>query len=388
MTSEIAVADRIPLVDLDGQYRRIQDEIKEAIHRVLDSSRFIKGPEVTAFEEELAAYLGGRHAIGVGSGTDALQVILMALDIGPGDEVITSPFSFVAAAEAAALLGATPVFADIEPDSFNLDPNSVEELINERTKAIIPVHLFGQPAEMDAFLRLGEKHGVYIIEDNAQAIGAEYRGRKTGFLGHIGCLSFFPSKNLGAFGDGGAVLTNDEKLASHVRTIANHGAEKKYYNNEIGVNSRLDSIQAAILRVKLGYLDEFIGARVAAADRYDTLLEKIENVGAPARLPNRTHVFHQYTIRVQTADAAARDQLAASLNQDGISTALYYPVPIHELDPYRECPKPRAGLSETERACSQVLSLPMHTELTEEQTTRVIQRIAKHLPDMNVQDQS
>lgn len=370
----VADTERIPMVDLAGQYRRIEGEIDEAIRSVLESTRFIKGPVLVSFEQELADYLGGRHAIGVASGTDAIQVALMAIGIGPGDEVITSSFSFVAAAEAVALLGATPVFADIVPGSFNMDPTKVEPLINERTKAIIPVHLFGQPADMDAFVRLGADHDLFVIEDNAQAIGSTFGGRAAGYIGDIGTLSFFPSKNLGAFGDGGAVLTNDDELASLMRAIANHGTLKKYHNNRIGVNSRLDSIQAAVLRVKLRHLDEYQRARVAAADRYDALLSEIPDVEVPARLSDRTHVFHQYTIRVK-GGRNERDRIAAALGEEGIATAIYYPVPIHELEAYRSDERRAADLAETLRACDEVLSLPMHTELTDPQITRIASRV-------------
>jgi dTDP-4-amino-4,6-dideoxygalactose transaminase len=373
--------DRIEMVDVLGQYRRIQEEVDEALREVIESSRFIRGPIVASFERELATYLGGRHAIGVGNGTDALQVALMAIGIGPGDEVITTAFSFVAAAEVVALLGATPVFADINPDSFNLDANGVEALVNERTKAIIPVHLYGQPADMSSIMDLAASRNLYVIEDNAQAIGAQIDGVKTGYIGHLGCLSFFPSKNLGAFGDGGGILTNDDELAAAVRTIANHGADRKYHNHKIGVNSRLDAIQAAILRVKLKHLDAYAAARQSAADRYDRLFSDMDGLQVPARLPDRSHVFHQYTIRVLGADAERRDKLAAFLADRGVPTSVYYPIAIHRLDAYRSGQRPSVDLAEAELASAEVLSLPMHTELTEEQQVWIADCIGKFLTD-------
>ena len=373
--------DRIEMVDVLGQYHRIREEVDEALKEVVESSRFIKGPVVASFERELASYLAGKHAIGVGSGTDALQVALMAIGVGPGDEVITSPFSVVAAAEAVALLGATPIFADINPDSFNLDASGVEALVNERTKAIIPVHLFGQPSDMGGIMDLAASRDLYVIEDNAQAIGAKIDGRTTGYIGHLGCLSFFPSKNLGAFGDAGAILTNDDRLAAKIRVIANHGAERKYHNHWIGVNSRLDAVQAAILRVKLRHLDKFNAERQSAADRYDRLLSDIEGVRVPARLPDRSHVFHQYTIRVLGADAERRDNLAAYLLDRGIPSSVHYPIAIHQLDAYRSGHRPSVDLSEAELACTEVLSLPMHTELTEEQQVWIADCVGHFLAD-------
>lgn len=369
---------QIEMVDLHGQYLALKDEIDAALQQVIDETAFIKGPAVGQFECELAGHLGGSYALGVGNGTDALQVAFMALGLGPGDEVITSAFTFIATAEAAALLGARPVFADIDARTFNLDPARIEALITERTKAIVPVHLFGQPADMDPILEIARRHGLTVVEDNAQAIGAAYKGRPVGYLGQAGCLSFFPSKNLGAYGDGGAVLTNDEALYEQLRKIANHGSLKKYYNEVVGVNSRLDTLQAAILRVKLRHLEAFAAARQAAAERYDALLGGSEVIEVPYRAPDRTHVFHQYTIRV--APSVGRDGLAAHLKARGIPHAIYYPVPLHELPVFAGQEASGHGpLPETERACREVLSLPMHTELTEAQQQYIAEAVLDYV---------
>lgn len=358
---------QLEMVDLRGQYLAIKDEIDAAIAEVLDATHFIRGSAVTDFENELAAYLGGRHALGVANGTDALQVAFMALGIGPGDEVITSAFTFIATAEAAALLGATPVFADIDPRTFNLDPAQIEPLITPRTKAIVPVHLFGQAADMDPILEIARRHGLAVVEDNAQAIGATYRGKTTGYIGDVGTLSFFPSKNLGAYGDAGGVLTNDTDLFERMQRIANHGARRKYYHEVVGINSRLDTLQAAILRVKLRHLDAYTRARQAAADRYDALFAGEPRVTVPYRDPNGMHVFHQYTIRISPEVPGGRNGLTRHLQQRGIPHAVYYPVALHQLPVFAEGGSRQGSLPETERAAAEVVSLPMHTELTEEQ---------------------
>ena len=363
---------QLHMVDLRGQYLRFKSEIDAAVAGVLDTARFIRGPEVTAFEAELAQYVGGSHAIGVANGTDALQVAYMALGIGPGDEVITPSFTFIATAEAASIVGATPVFADIEPDTFNLDPASVAELITPRTKAIVPVHLFGQSADLDPILKLAQEHGIAVIEDNAQAIGATYKGRKTGSMGTLSTFSFFPSKNLGAYGDGGAVVTNDPDLATKVRMITNHGGRHKYYNELVGLNSRLDALQAAILRVKLRHLEEFTSLRQQAAQRYDALLSNATWITPPARAPWGRHVFHQYTLRVPE-----RDDVIASLKSRQIPFGIYYPVPLHRLPVFADI-APAYDLPVTEAACEQVLSLPMHTELTAEQQAYVAEAVIEH----------
>ena len=360
----------LQMVDLRTQYLEIKNEIDAAIQDILDASNFIKGAPVKAFEDELAGYLDGAFALGVANGTDALQIAYMALGIGQGDEVITPAFTFIATAEAAAAVGAAPVFADIEPNTFNLDPQKLEALITPRTKAIVPVHLFGQPADLDPIMEIAERHGLYVIEDCAQAIGASYKDRRVGYTGHFGTLSFFPSKNLGAYGDGGAVLSNDPTLIERARMIANHGSKKKYYNEIVGINSRLDTIQAAILRVKLKYLDRYTLARQKAAEEYDRLFTSNEHVTIPARATDRTHVFHQYTIRVDR-----RNELVEYLKAHHIPCAVYYPVPLNKLPVFNDLPAP--PLPETDKACQEVLSLPMHSELTEEQQAVIASAVSE-----------
>ena len=370
----------IEMVDLRGQYERIRPDVDAAIREVVDSGHFIKGPAVGKFECELAGYLGSPYVLGVANGTDALQVAMMALDIGSGDEVVTTPFTFIATAEAAALLGARAVFADIEPRSFNIDPQKIEACITSRTKAIVPVHLFGQPADMDPIMEIAGRHDIPVIEDNAQSVGATYRGQTTGRIGEIGTLSFFPSKNLGAYGDAGAVMCEDESKYRRMRMIASHGSEKKYFNELVGVNSRLDAIQAAVLGAKLRHLDDFVARRVAAADRYDELLADVEGVTIPWRRPDSTHVFHQYTIRVSSDLPGGRDALAARLREAGVPHAVYYPKGLHQLPVFADgrhasAPQP---LIETERACEEVLSLPMHTELTADQQEYIADVVREH----------
>ncbi|GIV62051.1 MAG: hypothetical protein KatS3mg044_0917 [Rhodothermaceae bacterium] len=367
----------LQMVDLRGQYLAIKEEMDAALQAVLDSTQFINGPEVGRFECELAGYLGGSYVLGVANGTDALQIAFMALGIGPGDEVITPSFTFVATAEAAALLGATPVFCDIDPRTFNLDPAKIEALITPKTKAIVPVHLFGQPADMDPILEIARRHNLYVVEDNAQGIGARYRGRHTGFLGDIGTLSFFPSKNLGCYGDGGAVLTNDAALYERMKLIANHGSRKKYHNEVVGINSRLDALQAAVLRVKLKHLDAYTEARRTAADRYDALFAGNPYLTTPYRAPERVHVFHQYTLRIAPEVPGGRDALAAHLKERGIPHAIYYPVPLHRLPVFADggAPARHGDMTETDRAAAEVLSLPMHTELTEAQQAYIAEAV-------------
>ena len=361
------------MVDLQGQYLAIKDEINAAIQSILDATQFIKGKPLTQFENDLCAYLGCNHAVGVGNGTDALQIAFMALGIQPGDEIITSPFTFIATAEAAALMGAVPVFADIDPQTYNIDPAKIEPLITPKTKAIVPVHLFGQSADMDPILEIAKRHNIPVIEDCAQAIGATYKGKKIGYLAEYGTLSFFPSKNLGAFGDGGAILSNDEELLGQARLIANHGSKKKYHNEIVGINSRLDSLQAAILQVKLKYLDQYIAARQEAAQRYDALFADHPMITTPYTAPECNHVFHQYTIRIPN-----RDALSAFLKERKVPHAIYYPVPLHKLPVFAESMKD-VDLPETDRAAAEVISLPMHTELTEEQQVYITTTIKDFL---------
>ncbi len=371
------------MVDLRAQVEATRPEIDAAIAAVLDRGAFVRGPFVAAFEAELAAYLTGLgaesevHALGVGNGTDALQIALMALGVGPGDEVICPAFTFVATAEAAALLGATPVFVDIEPDTFNLDPDRLRAALTTRTRAVVPVHLFGQCADVAAIRAICDPVGVPVVEDMAQAIGATWDGRPAGTLGAVGTLSFYPSKNLAAFGDGGAIVTTDAGLAERARQIANHGAAKKYHHTAVGVNSRLDAIQASILSVHLGHLPVWTDARRAAAACYDAAFAEAGDVVRPVRRGAARHVFHQYTVRVP---AGARDALAADLRARGVPTMVYYPEPLHRMGPYRS----GADLPETDRACAEVLSLPMHPFLSAAQVAFVADAVRQSLATLRV----
>ncbi|MDP4269791.1 MAG: DegT/DnrJ/EryC1/StrS family aminotransferase [Bacteroidota bacterium] len=371
----------LQMVDLAGQYDNIRDEINLAIQQVLDSTAFINGAPVRQFVENLSRYLDVKHVIPCGNGTDALQIALMALDLKPGDEVIVPSFSYIASAEAAALLGLIPVFVDVDEKTFNLDVTQLEAALSPKTKAIIPVHLFGQSCDMEAVTTFAKKHELFVIEDNAQAIGSDFRFssgicRKTGTIGHIGCLSFFPSKNLGAFGDGGAMLTNDDALAEKLRMIANHGQAKKYYHSLIGCNSRLDTLQAAILDVKLKYLDEYIAARQAAAERYFDLLKAVTEVILPKVDERSKHVFHQFTLQVPKEK---RDALKQALQDAGIPSMIYYPVPLHRQQAFAGQCRISGELAVSEKLSETVLSLPMHTELTEEMQQRICDKIKEFM---------
>ena len=360
----------IQMLDLRGLHQRLEPALSEAMKRVVDEGAFIRGADVGAFECDLAAYLNTRYTLGVGNGTDALQIALMALDLKPGDEVITSPFTFIATAEAAALLGLVPVFCDIDPNTFNLDPEAVAAAITPRTRAIVPVHLFGQPADLAPILDLAARHNLFVIEDNAQGIGSTYQGQRTTAIGHVGTLSFFPSKNLGAMGDGGAVVTQDEALFERLRMIANHGARRKYHHEIVGVNSRLDTLQAAILRVKLAALDDCIARRQAAAARYNEWLSGVPGIITPYVDPKGTHVYHQYTIRVTAEFGRSRDALADHLKANGIPCMVYYPVALHQLPVFHHAAG--TSLPHAERAATEVLSLPMHTELTAAEQEQIV----------------
>jgi dTDP-4-amino-4,6-dideoxygalactose transaminase len=362
----------VPLLDLQAQYRPIRDDLVAAMTRVADSQRFIGGPEVEGFEREAAAALGVAHAIGVSSGTDAILAALMALGVGAGDDVITPTFSFFATAGCVVRLGATPRFVDIDPATFNVDAGAVEAAVTPRTKAIIPVHLFGQCAEMDPLLDVGRRCGVPIVEDAAQAIGATCHGRQAGSMGVAGCFSFFPSKNLGAFGDGGMVTTNDAAFADEVRLLRNHGAERKYFHTRVGANFRLDALQAAVLRVKLPHLDAWTEARRRNADRYDRMFgDRGAAVGLPVRAPHRRHIFNQYMIRLRN-----RDAVKAALDAAGIGNEIYYPVPFH----LQECFAPlgyRPGdFPQAEKAAAEVLAIPIYGELSEAQQRSVVDTVA------------
>lgn len=354
----------IKMVDLNGQYLRIKPEIDHAIQSVVDSTAFIQGKEVKEFAASLSGYLGGAHVVPCANGTDALQIAMMALDLKPGDEVILPVHTYVATAEVIALLGLNPVFVDVHPDTFNIDVSQVEKEITSRTKAIVPVHLYGQCADMEPLLELASRRKLKVIEDAAQSLGASYSfsdGRKmqSGTMGDIGTISFFPTKNLGCFGDGGAVVTRDTGLAEQIRMIANHGQKQKYHHEIIGVNSRLDTLQAAVLNVKCKYLVEYLRKRNEAAGYYDSHLD---GVVIPSRIKNGTHTFHQYTIRAQR-----RDELKKYLESRGIPSIIYYPVPLHLQKAYRQADKPEGSFPVTEQLSKEVLSLPMHTELTKEQ---------------------
>lgn len=361
----------IPLVDLKAQYDSLKGEIDAAIHRVVQEGQFILGPEVKAFESDVAAYCGTKYAVGVASGTDALQLALLACDIGPEDEVITTPFTFIATAEAITQCDATPVFVDIEPRTYNINPNKIEQRITPKTKAILPVHLYGQPADMDPILELAQRHNLKVIEDSAQALGAGYKGKKVSSLGDAGCLSFFPSKVLGAYGDGGMVVTNDLKIAERVEMLRNHGCKQKYYHLFPGFNSRLDSIQAAILRVKLRHLDNWIDRRRRNAALYAKLLSGIEAITPPDEMPHRSHIFNYYTVRLRNS-RRNRNELREYLNSQGIATAIYYPLSLHLQEVYKPLGYKLGNLPESERAQEKVLSLPMYPELTMEQIEKIV----------------
>lgn len=360
---------KINMVDLQGQYEKIKTEIDEAIHEVIDTAAFINGPAVNTFQQNLEKYLDVKHVIPCANGTDALQISMMALGLKAGDEVITTSFTFIATAEVIALLGLTPVLVDIDPNTFNIDPEAVRKAITPKTKAIVPVHLFGQCADMDAMLDIAKEFNLKIIEDACQAIGSVYTFKngtkaKAGTMGELGCTSFFPSKNLGAYGDGGAIFTNDDELAKQCRIIANHGMVVRYYHDLIGVNSRLDSIQAAILNVKLKYLDDYSAARNQVAKAYNKAFNNHPNIQVPAEFEHSTHVYHQYSLLTKNIN---RDALHEFMQAKGIPAPIYYPVPLHMQKAYQDPRYKEGDFPVTEDVCKRVLSLPMHTELDEEQ---------------------
>ena len=357
------------MVDLISQYNKIKPEIDKALLDVVVSSAYINGPDVKAFKAELEAYLNAKCVIPCANGTDALQVAMMALDLKPGDEVITSSFTYVATAEVIALLQLKPVLVEVNPDTFTIDPAAIEKAITPKTKAIVPVHLFGQCADMESVMAIAQKHKLYVIEDVAQTIGAEYTfsngtKKKAGTIGTIGCTSFFPSKNLGCMGDGGAIFTNDEKLGERIRIIANHGQSTLYVHDQIGVNSRLDTMQAAILRIKLRHLDNYAAARNKAAAYYDKAFSNNPKIKTPARAANSTHVFHQYTLLLNGVD---RTKLREHLASKDIPAMIYYPIPLHMQKAYKDDRYKEGAFPITEKLCANVISLPMHTELTDDQ---------------------
>ena len=373
---------KIQMVDLKGQYEFIKEEVQTSFNKVLSTTSFINGPAVKEFQEDLEQYLGVKHVIPCANGTDALQIALMGLKLQPGDEVITADFTFAATVEVISLLQLKPVLVDVDPRTFNIDPQVIEAAISPKTKAIIPVHLFGQAADMQAINKLAEKYSLFVIEDNAQGIGATYtyddgNKIKTGALGHVGATSFFPSKNLGAYGDGGAIFTNDDDLAHFIRGIVNHGMYKRYYHDVVGVNSRLDSLQAAVLKVKLNYLDFYNERRKEAALNYSSLLSGHPNIVTPFTSGNCTsHVFHQYTLRIIGAD---RDGLVQYLNDHEIPCGVYYPVPLHNQKAYSDPKVNQDNFPVTNQLVKEVISLPMHSELTKEQIKFITGKVISFL---------
>ena len=368
---------QIQMVDLYGQYLKIKPEIDNGIQEVINTCAFINGPQVRAFGKALEEYSGAEHVITCANGTDALQIALMALDLKPGDEVIVPAFTYVASAEVIGLLGLTPVMVDVDPRSFNVTAENIKKAISPRTKAIIPVHLFGQSCDMEPIMKLANEYGLYVIEDNAQAIGAVYTfsdgtRKHTGTIGTIGCTSFFPSKNLGCYGDGGAIFTNDSVLAEKLRMIANHGQKVKYHHSVIGCNSRLDTMQAVILNAKLPHLDEYCAARKSAADYYTAHLKDVEGIVVPDEISASTHVYHQYTLKVLDGK---RDELKAYLASKGIPAMIYYPLPLQKQEAFKAITRAAESLDISQSLADSVLSLPIHTELTHEQQDIIIAAI-------------
>jgi UDP-2-acetamido-2-deoxy-ribo-hexuluronate aminotransferase len=356
---------QIEMVDLKGQYNKIKTEIDDAVISCISSATFINGPAVIEFQTDLELYLGVKHVIPCANGTDSLQIAMMALGLQPSDEVICPAFTYVATAEVIGLLGLTPVMVDVDPNTFNITAEHVEKAITPKTKAIVPVHLYGQSCDMEPIMKLASKYNLFVIEDNAQAIGADYtfsdgRTAKTGTIGHIGSTSFFPSKNLGCYGDGGALMTNDDHLARKMRMIANHGQERKYYHKVLGCNSRLDTIQAVILKIKLNYLDQFSSARHKMASFYDKAFCSIDELEVPARQGNSSHVFHQYTLQVKNGK---RDELQKYLAENGIPSMIYYPLPLYKQEAFQQFVSNDFTLATAEQLCAEVLSLPIHTEM-------------------------
>lgn len=369
------------MVDLSAQYQKIKPEIDKAISEVINSTAFINGPAVKEFQVALEKYLGVKHVIPCGNGTDALQISMMALGLKPGDEVIAPDFTFIATAEVIALLGLTPVLVDVEPDTFNISPEAIKKAITPRTRAIVPVHLFGQAADMDAIMQIAAEHNLFVIEDACQSIGADYLNKdnvwkKTGAIGHVGCTSFFPSKNLGCYGDGGAIFTNNDELATKIRSVVNHGMTVRYYHDDIGVNSRLDSIQAAILNIKLQHLNEYAAARQQVAAAYDKAFGVRPELVIPGKSPKSTHVYHQYTLQATGVD---RNKLQEFLATKDVPAMIYYPVPIHLQKAYLDPRYKEGDFPVTEKLSHTVFSLPMHTEMDQEQLDHIISSVLEFL---------
>ncbi|WP_172919138.1 DegT/DnrJ/EryC1/StrS family aminotransferase [Capnocytophaga canis] len=360
---------KIQMVDLNGQYQQIKDEVLSSFNEILDSTAFINGPQVGAFQKDLETYLGVKHVIPCANGTDALQIAMMGLGLKPGDEVITADFTFAATVEVIALLNLTPVLVDVYDDTFNINIDAIKKAITPKTKAIVPVHLFGQPADMEAIMKIAKEHNLYVIEDNAQAIGADFtwsdgRKQKVGTIGHVGATSFFPSKNLGCYGDGGAIFTNDDDLAYTLRGIVNHGMYVRYHHDVVGVNSRLDSLQAAVLRAKLPHLDTYNQKRRIAAEKYTKALMENPNIVTPFVKTSYDHVYHQYTLRITNGK---RDALAKALTEKGVPYGIYYPIPLHAQKAYTNDSYNETDFVATNQLVKEVISLPMHTELDDEQ---------------------
>ncbi len=351
----------IQMVDLKRQYLNIKSEIDSAIQEVIDSTQFILGKKVAEFEKNASEYLGVKHAVGVANGTDALQIAMMALGIGKDDEVITTPFTFVATTETIVMLGAKPVYVDIDPETYNINPKKIKEKITDKTKAILPVHLYGNPAEMDEILSIAKEYNLFVIEDSAQGFGAEYKGKKVCSFGDVACISFFPSKNLGCYGDGGMVVTNSDKIHEKVRMIASHGSKVRYVHETLGMNSRLDAIQAAILNVKLKYIDEWNDKRIKFAKLYSEKLSSLSKIKTPVQKDYVKHIYHQFTIRVEN-----REELQKYLSSKNIPTAIHYPIPLHLQPAFRGYAE-EGSLPESEKAAKEVLSLPMHPDLLVEE---------------------
>jgi len=361
-------AQKIQMVDLKTQYEKIKSEVDHGIQDVINNTAFINGPAVKEFQKDLETYLNVKHVIPCANGTDALQIAMMALDLKPGDEVITADFTYVATAEVIGLLGLTPVLVDVKEDTFEISVEAIEKNITPKTKAIVPVHLYGQCSNMEAIMELAKKHNLFVIEDVAQALGADYifkdgSKKKAGTIGTVGCTSFFPSKNLGCYGDGGAIYTNNDELAAKLRMVAHHGQSKQYVHDVVGVNSRLDTIQAAVLKVKLKHLDTYAKARNHAADFYDKAFANHSKIKTPARAKFSTHVFHQYTLTLNGID---RDKLRASLAEKNIPSMIYYPIPLHMQNAFKSERYKAGDFPITEKLCATVISLPMHTELSDE----------------------
>jgi dTDP-4-amino-4,6-dideoxygalactose transaminase len=371
---------KIQMVDLKGQYQKIKEEVDAGIQECIDNTAFINGPAVKEFQQDFEKYLGVKHVIPCANGTDALQIAMMALDLQPGDEIICPAFTYVATAEVIGLLGLKPVMVDVNEDTFDIELEGLEKYLTPKTKAIVPVHLYGQSANMEKILEFAKKHNLFVIEDNAQAIGSDYTFsdgtvKKTGTIGHIGCTSFFPSKNLGCYGDGGALMTNDDELALKIRMIANHGQAKKYHHKVLGCNSRLDTIQAAVLKVKLKHLDEYSAARNKMADYYDEKLANIVEVQTPKRAENSNHVFHQYTLRVKNGK---RDGLQKYLAEKNIPSMVYYPLPLYKQEAFLQYVEEGFSLPITEQLCAEVISLPVHTEFDQEVLDVIVTEIKNY----------